>query len=106
MDVRNLILGAVFLAVLIHPDMNAWITFDILWTLHLYIDAVAMVPQLWMVSKMGGKIHNVTAHYVAATFLSNVLSALFWFLASAELGEDEHGVAHSHVNVAGIVVNG
>merc|ERR1719465_206313 len=82
LDVRNLIMVAVLLAVLIHPSMNAWTPFDILWTAHLYIDAVAMVPQLWMISKAGGQVSGLTAHYIAATLLSNALSFSFWFLAT------------------------
>jgi hypothetical protein len=100
-DVRNLIMGAVVLAVLIHPEMNAWTPFDILWTAHLYIDAVAMVPQLWMISQMRGQVQGLTAHYIAATFLSNSLSAIFWFLAAPELVEDPNSV-----NVAGFAITG
>merc|ERR1719487_538463 len=46
LDIRNLIMGAVVLAVLIHPDMNSWTVMDIVWTTHLCVDAIAMVPQL------------------------------------------------------------
>jgi len=100
-DVRNLIMVSFVLAVLIHPTMNAWVPFDVLWTAHLYIDAVAMVPQLWLISKCGGQVHGFTAHYIAATFLSNILSAVFWFLASPELAEDS-----KKINIAGLAVNG
>lgn len=100
-DVRNLVMVTIVLAVLVHPSMNAWAPFDILWTVHLYVDAVAMVPQLWMISKSGVQVSGYTAHYVAATLLSNVLSAFFWFFASPELGDDKGGV-----NMAGLAVNG
>merc|ERR1719274_86180 len=78
LDIRNLIMGAVVLAVLIHPDMNSSVPMDIVWTTHLYVDAIAMVPQLWMISQMGGVVKGFTAHYVAATMLSNFLSGLSW----------------------------
>merc|ERR1719240_1675021 len=93
--------GAFVLAVLIHPSMNSWTPFDILWTTHLYIDALAMVPQLWMISKSGGQVNGLTAHYIAATLLSNSLSFLFWFLAASELNEDANSV-----NIAGLAING
>merc|ERR1719421_2830424 len=99
LDIRNLVMGAFGLAVLIHPDMNSWTPFDILWTTHLYVDAVAMVPQLWMISRMGGKVKGFTAHYIAATMLSNFLSGLFWFFAAPELAENENSV-----NVAGLAI--
>merc|ERR1719262_841988 len=101
LDLRNLIMGAVVLAVLIHPDMNSWAPMDIVWTTHLYVDAIAMVPQLWMISRMGGEVKGFTAHYIAATTLSNFLSGLFWFHASPDLVEDEKSL-----NVPGLAING
>jgi len=99
-DARNLIMVAVVLAVMVHPNLNAWTPFDILWTVHLYVDAVAMVPQLWLISKSGGQVNGFTAHYIGATLLSNFLSALFWFYATPELGEE------NKVNFAGLAING
>merc|ERR1719463_30527 len=101
LDIRNLIMGAVVLAVLIHPDMNSWAPMDIVWTTHLYVDAIAMVPQLWMISRMGGEVRGFTAHYIFATTLSNFLSGLFWFYASPDLVEEE-----TSVNVPGLAING
>merc|ERR1719473_1031015 len=100
-DVRNMVMGAFFLAVLIHPQMNDWTPFDILWTAHLYIDAVVMVPQLWMLSKGSKQVKGLTAHYIAATLLSNILSALFWSFAAPELADE-----HDTVNIAGFVIGG
>merc|ERR1719428_2504045 len=101
LEVRNLIMGAVVLAVLIHPDMNSWAPMDIVWTTHLYVDAIAMVPQLWMISQMGGVVKGFTAHYIGATMLSNFLSGLFWFYASPDLVEDEKSL-----NIPGLAING
>jgi len=100
LDVRNLIMVAFVLAVVVHPSLNAWTPFDILWTAHLYVDAVAMVPQLWMISKAGGRVKGFTAHYIGATLVSNILSGLFWFYATPELAEE------NKVNVAGLAING
>merc|ERR1719191_259784 len=101
LDIRNLIMVAIVLAVLVHPSLNAWTPFDILWTVHLYIDAVCMVPQLWMISKAGGRVSGFTAHYLASTLLANFLSGLFWFYAAPELVEDG-----SKINVTGLAING
>merc|ERR1719387_515695 len=60
-DVQNLIMGASVLAVLIHPSQHAHAPLDILWTAHLYIDALAMIPQLWMISKAGGRVRGLTS---------------------------------------------
>merc|ERR1719263_1611784 len=99
MSVWKCCLGAIVLAAFFHPTLNNNTMFDILWTVHLYIDAVAMVPQLWMITKAGGKVRGLTAHYIAATFLSNLLSAIFWFMASSELHDNKDGI-----NVAGLAV--
>jgi len=100
-DVRNLVMGAVVLAVLIHPSQHSYPPLDILWTTHLYVDALAMVPQLWMISKNGGKVKGLTAHYIAATLLSNLLSGIFWFLAGSSLAVDD-----SSLNIASLAING
>merc|ERR550537_678193 len=71
-DVRNLIMGAFLLAVFIHPNLNNWTAMDIVWTTHLYIDAMAMVPQLWMLSKAGGRVDGLTVHYIAAVLVSSL----------------------------------
>merc|ERR1719375_2101683 len=101
LDLKNIIMGAVALAIVLHPDLIDWAPFDILWTVHLYVDAIAMVPQLWMISKAGGKVNGLTAHYIAATLLSNILSGVFWFLASSSL-EVENG----SFNMGALSVNG
>merc|ERR1719284_1186310 len=100
LDVRNLIMVAFVLAVVVHPSLNAWTPFDILWTAHLYVDAIAMVPQLWMISKASGKVRGFTAHYIGATLLSNFLSGMFCFYATPELAEE------GKVNIAGLAING
>jgi len=100
LDLRNLIMVAVVLAIVIHPSLNAWTPFDVLWTIHLYVDALAMLPQLWVISKSGGQVKGCTAHYIGATLLSNILSGLFWFYATPELAEE------NKLNIAGVAING
>lgn len=73
------------LAVLVHPDLNARPLFDTLWTTSLYIDVVAMLPQLWMMTKIGGEMDALNCHFVGATALSRVVNLLFWFHGFVEL---------------------
>merc|ERR1711924_312217 len=56
---------------------------------------------LGMISKADGQVKGFTSHYIAATLVSNFLSALFWFFASPELGEE-----HDGINFAGFAING
>merc|ERR1719321_1875878 len=64
MDVKNMVIACVALAVMIHPDLNDWACFDIAWTVSLYLDTVAMLPQLFMTAKMG-RVPTFTSHYIA-----------------------------------------
>jgi len=72
------------LAVLVHPDLNNRPVFDTLWTTALYIDVVAMVPQLMMMSKCR-EVEALTSHFVGATALSRLVSLIFWYHGFAEL---------------------
>merc|ERR1719473_2284473 len=84
-NVVNTAIVCFVLAVVIHPDLNARPVFDTLWTTALYIDVVAMVPQLWMMSKIGGEVDARNCHYVGATALSRCVNLIFWFYGFREL---------------------
>merc|ERR1719498_1932421 len=71
-------------AVAVHPSLNDWATFDIAWAASLYIDTVSLLPQLWMSSKLGS-VPTFTAHYLAATFISRIFSALFWYYGAENI---------------------
>merc|ERR1719261_2202701 len=53
LNVKNMVIGCILLAVAIHPDLNDWPAFDIAWTASLYLDTIAMLPQLWMCNALG-----------------------------------------------------
>jgi len=78
--VWGLVLGAFCMAALFHADMNRSFVFDCLWTMGLFLDAIAMVPQLWLITKNGGTVEAMTSHYIATTLVSRLLSAYFWYL--------------------------
>merc|ERR1719261_1454044 len=91
MDVKNMVIGCVALAVMFHPTLNDWDVFDIAWTVSLYMDTIAMLPQLHMSSKIG-KVPAFTAHYIAATLVARAFSAWFWYYGAeniARVEEDE-----------------
>jgi len=54
------------LAVLFHPCLNSWILADVPWTFALYLESVAMFPQLDLFRKKSGEIETFTSHYVAS----------------------------------------
>lgn len=100
-DVRNLMLVCAILGVLVHMNLNDRPSFDSLWFIHLYVDAVSMLPQLWVVAKSDGPVQGFTAHYIGATLLSNFLSGLFWYYASLQLlGKNSSYLAFVGINAA------
>jgi len=100
-DVKPAVLGCVLLAVFIHPDLDDRVFFDSVWTSALYVDAVAMVPQLWMMSKVGRDVEALTGHYVAAVAASRVCHFIFWYYGFSELAPLDGGL-----NLAGWTIVG
>lgn len=84
-SVQIIALCCLVLAALIHPDLNNRPAFDTLWTAALYIDVVAMMPQLSMLARIGGEVEALTSHFAGATALSKLVSLVFWYHGYAEL---------------------
>lgn len=80
---------AFVLSCLFHADMDHYPLFDTLWTFGLFLDAIAMIPQLWLIAKSGGVVEAVTSHYIAMMALSRLLSATFWYLAMDSVACDK-----------------
>uniref|UniRef100_A0A7S2H0H3 ER lumen protein-retaining receptor n=1 Tax=Helicotheca tamesis TaxID=374047 RepID=A0A7S2H0H3_9STRA len=86
-------LGAVYLAVpvllvalFIHPNLNSDFLSDVAWTYAMYLESVALVPQLYMFQKQAtGVVELLTAHFVAALGFGRVLEFAFWIYSYHEL---------------------
>merc|ERR1719321_968521 len=67
-EIGYLLSGCFALAVLLHPHLNSRPMFDTMWTLALYVDVLAMMPQLWMVAKLevGAELDALNTHYILA----------------------------------------
>lgn len=94
-------LGCFIMAILIHPDLNNRVFFDIMWTVALYIDVVSTLPQLWMMGKLGGRVEALSAHYIALIAVSRAVDMLFWYHGFGELAPDDGGF-----NLAGWTILG
>lgn len=62
------------LAILINPMFEFT---EILWTFSIYLEAVAVQPQLYMISKTG-EAESITTHYLFALGLYRALYILNW----------------------------
>jgi len=72
--VEFLIAPAVILALLINHDFTF---LEILWTFSIYLESVAILPQLFMVSKTG-EAESITSHYLFALGSYRGLYILNW----------------------------
>jgi hypothetical protein len=77
--------GCVILGLCIHGHLNDSFVFDSLWQASTNVDTIAMIPQLWMLSKIGGEVDGMTANFVANLFFSRACSFSFWFYGYKEL---------------------
>lgn len=69
------------LAYFFHGRLNRCELFDTIWAFSLNIETFQLVPQLYMMVKVGGFVDRATAHFVANTFLACVFRTAFWVWA-------------------------
>lgn len=79
-----LVAACIVLGCCVHANFNNNKFFDIVWAISSNFEIVTMVPQLWMMARMG-TVDNLTAHFVVAIVFSNVLSFTWWWWCGKEL---------------------
>uniref|UniRef100_A0A5S6QP95 ER lumen protein-retaining receptor n=1 Tax=Trichuris muris TaxID=70415 RepID=A0A5S6QP95_TRIMR len=72
--VEFLVIPAALLALVINHDFNH---VEILWTFSIYLESVAILPQLFMLSKTG-EAETITSHYLFALGSYRALYILNW----------------------------
>ena len=80
-----LVLPCFVLALFIHSDLNHFIVTDFLWAFSMYLEAVAIFPQIRLFALKQSQIETYTSHYVALCGISRLLSLLFWWDTYPEL---------------------
>lgn len=63
--------------------------FDGLWAASAYVDTLAMLPQLWMLTMIGGRVEGMTSNFVAAMTVRSAMGLAFWlrkYDGSSEIG--------------------
>jgi hypothetical protein len=74
------------IALFIHPSLNNDFLSDVAWTYAMYLESVALIPQLYMFQKQtSGVVELLTAHFVAALGFGRLLEFLFWIYSYHEL---------------------
>lgn len=73
LQAKYLIPSCIGMALILRPQFHFWSTsYALVWSSCLYMDVLALMPQVIMMSRSGGKIEAPIAHFVAATFLSRM----------------------------------
>lgn len=73
------------LALLVHTNLNRNVLTDVAWTFSMYLETVAIYPQIDLFVKKRGQIESFTSHYVSLQGLSRLFSLIFWFYTYEEL---------------------
>jgi hypothetical protein len=82
---------ALLLAMIVHPSLNNSWWSDVAWAFALYMDVLAVAPQLYTFHKTGGAVAQNTAHYVFSLGFGRVLQLFFWAYSFHELSEGSYG---------------
>merc|ERR1719473_156076 len=91
LPIWNAVPALALLATVLHGDLNHNWYFDTVWTFSMYLDTIAMLPQLWLLVRKGGGVEALTSHYVALIFFSRFLTFSFWYTGFPELAPEDGG---------------
>jgi len=87
-DFKYLAVPTIIIALLVHTHLNGNILTDVAWSFSMYLEAVAIFPQLHLFRKKSGQIESFTSHYVSLQGLSRFLTLIFWWYTYEELNEE------------------
>jgi len=93
----------VVLGYFVHANLNRSELFDTIWATSTNIDTLAMLPQLWMMTKIGGQVDGCTAHFVFAMTCSRGMALMFWLSAYKDLEGEGSALAGKQIVVAHIL---
>jgi len=85
LPIVHMAIGALVLAALLHANMNGRPLFDTLWMAGLFVGSISVVPQLWLITKTGGRVEALTSHHIAVMAASKVLSGVFMWHARSDI---------------------
>lgn len=85
MPILPMTIGAMAIAAVLHGNMNSRPIFDTLWMSGLFIETIAVLPQLWLIMQTGGKVEALTSHYIAVMAASRALSGIFMWHARNDI---------------------
>lgn len=100
LPIMPLIPPCLVLAYFVHANLNRSEFFDTVWATSTNLDTFAMLPQLWMMSKVGGQVEGCTSHFVASIVVSRALALAFWCSAQKDLAAEGSDIAGKQIILA------
>lgn len=95
-----LLLPPFVLALILHPNLNNEFFSDFCWTFAMYLESVAIFPQLYMFQKQAAsnnfEVETLHAHFVSALGIARIVEMIFW---SSSFKELSHSSSSSLVGV-------
>ncbi|CAM9750277.1 unnamed protein product [Chrysoparadoxa australica] len=83
-----LLIPCTVVAVFVHPSLNNDFVSDTAWTLSMYLESCALVPQLYMFQRQAkGIVEVLVSHCVFALGFARVLDMVFWLYSYHELSD-------------------
>lgn len=99
-----LVPACVMLAMFVHGNLNRSELYDTIWTTSLNLDTIAMLPQLWMLTRIGGEVEGMTSHFVVAIMVSRMCYLTFWYYGYEEVAEASGGnIAGKQIIIAHLI---
>ena len=84
-----LVVPSYFLAVLVKSNLNNNFFCDTNWAFSMYLETVAIFPQILLFTIKKGQIEKFTSHFVALCGLNRLFSLIFWWDTYDELNHSE-----------------
>jgi len=77
MRIAPMVFGCFIVAALFHGDMDSRPIPDTLWMAGLFVGAIAVLPQYWLITKSGGRAQPLIAHHIMCMGIGRILSGMF-----------------------------
>merc|ERR1712046_397373 len=82
--IPGMVVGSLFMAYLTMSDGHQHFLGDLLWMFAQWVESLAIIPQLWLVSKKK-EIERRTSHFIALMIMSRICITLFWTIIMMEI---------------------
>mmetsp|Transcript_5319 Transcript_5319/g.9755 ORF Transcript_5319/g.9755 Transcript_5319/m.9755 type:complete len:288 (-) Transcript_5319:38-901(-) len=80
-----LIVPCAAIALFAHPTLNSNTITDCAWGFAMYLESVALIPQILLLKKRKGDVEVFSSHFIAASGTSQLFSMIFWMFSFKEL---------------------